>query len=100
MNKQEILNYLANHKNKFINDGVIILGLFGSFARQENTNLSDIDILIETLDTFRKNHIGFRAFIKLDDIKEQLKKDLKRDIDIVDKTCLKDKYILERTIYV
>ena len=48
MTKQTILKYLSlnqdNYKKQF---GINKLGLFGSYARDEATSKSDIDILIE-----------------------------------------------------
>jgi predicted nucleotidyltransferase len=46
--KQEILAYLVNNKELFYEQfNVIKIGIFGSFARNEQTENSDIDILIE-----------------------------------------------------
>ena len=46
--KDEILNYLKEHKDEFEKKfGLSKIGLFGSFARDEATNNSDMDILIE-----------------------------------------------------
>uniref|UniRef100_A0A7V5XGB4 Nucleotidyltransferase n=1 Tax=Thermodesulfobacterium geofontis TaxID=1295609 RepID=A0A7V5XGB4_9BACT len=47
-NLEEIKRILAEHKEKIReNYGVQIIGIFGSYARGEQTELSDIDILIE-----------------------------------------------------
>lgn len=47
MNKQEILNYLTEHKAEFENRfGISLTALFGSFARNEAREESDIDLLI------------------------------------------------------
>jgi predicted nucleotidyltransferase len=46
--KEYIINYLSEHKNEFSKKfGITKLGLFGSYARGEATNNSDIDILVE-----------------------------------------------------
>lgn len=48
MTKMEILNYLTAHKAEFKERfGVIRIGLFGSFARDEQNEDSDIDLAIE-----------------------------------------------------
>jgi len=45
--KQEVLTLLNNHKADLQNSGVARLGLFGSFARNEQRDGSDVDLLIE-----------------------------------------------------
>ncbi len=103
MTKKQILNYLSQQKNSFSEDGITILGLFGSFARDEANAQSNIDILIDTNATFLEKYRGFQAFIRLDEIKEQLKNDLHYEIDMIDKQGLlqhNNHYILEKAIYV
>ena len=44
----EILNYLQENKAAFLDAyGIRKIGLFGSYARDEQTEQSDVDILIE-----------------------------------------------------
>ncbi len=48
MTKHEILKYLFEHKDEFYEKFKITkIGLFGSYARDEATKESDIDIVIE-----------------------------------------------------
>ena len=48
MTKEYIINYLKEHKDEFSQKfGITKLGLFGSYAKGNATNTSDIDILIE-----------------------------------------------------
>ena len=48
MNKNEALNLLRSHKPALAERyGVTALALFGSFARDQATNSSDVDILVE-----------------------------------------------------
>jgi predicted nucleotidyltransferase len=56
------------------------LGIFGSYAKNTNTKLSDIDILIEF-----KKPIGFKFF----ELKEQLELKLQNKIDLTTKKALK-----------
>ena len=58
LTKDEILDYLKEIKPKLQEDGIIKLGLFGSFAMGNFHDFSDIDIFIETGDKFVKN-MGF-----------------------------------------
>ncbi len=73
---EEILTYLKNNKN-FLYDrfGVIRIGIFGSFVRNEQTHSSDIDMVVE-IEKSRKNIHNFFQ------LKRFLEKDLAREIDI------------------
>ena len=103
MNKQTILETLSKIKPLYAKDGLVLLGLFGSYARDEASESSDIDILIETTPLFLEKYKGFKAFNKLDSLKEDLKAIFHKEIDFVDKTGLlqhNNEYILEKTLYV
>ena len=48
MDKQEIIDFLRLHKQELnIKFGVLTIGLFGSYAKGEENENSDIDILVE-----------------------------------------------------
>ncbi len=48
MNREEIIDFLSAHKTEFKQDfGLVKIGLFGSYARGENFEGSDIDIVVE-----------------------------------------------------
>ena len=48
MNREEVLDLLRSHKPVLAEQfGVTELALFGSFARDEATDLSDVDILVK-----------------------------------------------------
>ena len=103
MTKEYILEELTKLQPLFNKEGVNILGLFGSYSRDEATQNSDIDILIETTPKFLNDNIGWDAFVKLDELKILLKEKFKKDIDFADKQGLLDHnnaYILNKTIYV
>jgi len=71
------------------------IGIFGSFVRNEQSNKSDIDILVEFIEP-----IGFFKFLELE---EKLSKILKRRVDLATKNALKQavkKEILRDIIYV
>ncbi len=75
MKKEEILNYLKNHKDEFAKKYQISkLALFGSFAKDENYESSDIDIAIET---------KLSDYFLLYDLKESLEKAFGTKVDIV-----------------
>lgn len=103
MTKNEILQTLKELKPKYEAEGFEILGLFGSYARDEATESSDIDILIDTKQEFLDKYRGFQAFAKFDDIKEELKAVLHKEIDFVDRQGLLQRgseYIINKAIYV
>ena len=72
LTKDEILDYLKEIKPKLQKDGIAKLGLFGSFARGNFYDFSDIDIFIETGDKFVKN-MGFsKGILYYDMLKKQI----------------------------
>lgn len=72
------------------------IGVFGSYSRSEQTQKSDIDILV----TFSEDaHIGFFKFLELE---EFLSKQLGIKVDLVTKDALKPMLkdrILNETVY-
>lgn len=104
MDKNTILLKLRELKPFYEKEGLILVGLFGSFARDEAKSDSDIDILYDLEpQKFLSLYPGFQAFSKLSDVKNELKTIFQRDIDFADKSTLNvvgKKYILKDTIYV
>ena len=94
----EVLEFLRNHRQTLQSDFRIVkLGLIGSFARGEQTEKSDIDLLEEfepnTDDLFGKK-------LKLKDL---LRTSLHRDVDICREKYVKPRiksYLLKEAIYV
>ncbi len=75
MHKKQLLVELKNFKDvRQRQYGIVKLGVFGSFARGEESDVSDVDIVLETEtpDLFNIVHI-----------KEDLEKQLNLSIDIV-----------------
>jgi len=97
--KDKILSVLKNLKPKYEKDGVVLLGLFGSYAQGRQTDLSDIDIVYRlNYDKFsEKYRDGFSKLLRLDAIKEDLEKRLKTKVDFVPD---KNKIILDEVLYV
>ena len=98
LTKEEILQYLSVNKDLFKKKyNIIKLGIFGSFARDEQTKDSDIDLIIEMeLDTKE-------IFEKKQEIKEILKQKYNRNIDICRERSIKPifrNFILNEAIYV
>lgn len=75
MKKDEILAYLKSHKDEFAQRYQIShIALFGSFARDENSEDSDIDIAIDT---------SLSDYLLLYDFKESLEKAFDTKVDLV-----------------
>ena len=82
-------------------DGFIIEGVFGSYARGEETPQSDVDLLYSLTRSFVEHYRGFAAFSRLEEIKNFLRNELGKEIDIAAKNGLSKtgkKYILKDLI--
>jgi len=85
LNLTTVKNTLLAHKQRLSNKyGMSSLAIFGSYARNQQTDQSDLDILVEF-----NRPIG-SEFIDLADELEQL---LKVKIDLVSKKGIKEKYL-------
>lgn len=103
LNSEIILKKLKDINPSIEKDGIKLLGLFGSYSRNEATDKSDIDILIETTPYFLEQYKGLQAFTKLEELKINLENIFHKNVDIVDKQGLiqnNNKYILNKAIYV
>jgi predicted nucleotidyltransferase len=72
MTKNIILNYLKNKKEELHKKyGIVSLGLYGSYARDEATDKSDIDIFYE-----RDNNFELDSGLEFMNINKQFADDL------------------------
>jgi predicted nucleotidyltransferase len=99
MNKrEEILDFLRANKELLRSKySIAKIGIFGSYARNEQTEKSDIDFILEyeenATDLFNKDY----------SLREYLKSAFKKDVDICHEGSIKPifkPYILKDTIYV
>jgi len=75
MQKEDILKFLASHKEEFKDKYTVTkLGLFGSHARGEATEQSDIDIVV----SMQKPD----AFLLIG-LKDEIEESLKTHVDII-----------------
>ena len=82
---QEIKATLTDHKNKLFRDYPLkSIAIFGSYSRAEQTDTSDLDLLVEFSDP-----IGIR-FI---DLAEDLEDILGLKVDVVSKKGVKEGYL-------
>ena len=97
LTSDEIISFLAENKTHFrAHFHCSEIGLFGSFARNEQTNESDIDILV-VFEPETPNLYGVEQ-----ELKEYLKNHFKKDIDICSKKWIRPVFkplILNEVIY-
>ncbi|MFP4487628.1 MAG: nucleotidyltransferase family protein [Campylobacterales bacterium] len=102
MKREQILTKLKELKPKYSQEGIIIQGLFGSHSRDEATDSSDIDILIEAKPDFASKY-GFKAIERINEIRDELTAFFGTPVDLADRTGMGKtgkKFIIDRTIYV
>ena len=93
--RQQILRTLKTHREKIQALGALRLGLFGSHARGEATDSSDLDFLVEFAP-------GAKSFDNYMDLKALLEELFGRRVDLVLSTVIKPRIrdkILQETIY-
>lgn len=85
LTKNQIIETLKSKANSLVEFGVLEIGLFGSFYRNEATLSSDIDLLID----LEKEKKTFRNFMSLNYYLEDI---FNRKVELVTKQSL-SKYI-------
>jgi len=98
LTKQNILQFLTENKDYFRKEfHVSKIGIFGSFARNEQRDDSDIDFLIEM-----ENDVSNIYDLKWN-LREFLKKQFNREVDICNQKHIKPfakEFILKDAVYV
>ncbi len=82
LSKQNIVTILRQHKPELSKFGVSDIGLFGSYSRNEQSNHSDIDLLID----FEPEKENFDNYMAVYDLFEKIFKNKK--IEVVTKNGL------------
>ena len=97
--KNSILLKLKELKPTYEKEGLILLGLFGSYAKDTQTKFSDIDVAYKLdYDKFSlKYKGGFVKLIRIDEVKEELQAIFHTPIDLIPDT---NKSILKELINV
>ena len=62
--KQEVIDIIKANLSNFALFGVTEVGLFGSFAREEQTDSSDIDLLVNLQDCSWDNYCQLLNFVE------------------------------------
>ena len=81
LNKESIIKILKKEAKKLADFGVLEIGLFGSYIRNEQTINSDIDLLID----IKKEKKTFKNFMSLNYFLEDI---FKRKVELVTKQSL------------
>lgn len=84
--KENVISAIRSHKTEFPKFGVQKIGLFGSYLRNEHSNKSDIDLLID----FEPGKENFDNYMAAYDLVENIFRGQK--VDLVTKNGL-SKYI-------
>ncbi|MBI2119129.1 MAG: nucleotidyltransferase family protein [Elusimicrobia bacterium] len=64
LNKEEIIKSIQKHRSSIQEYGVRRLGLFGSYARGENIETSDIDFIVEFNTKSFDNYMGLKFYLE------------------------------------
>lgn len=94
MKRDEIIATLRAHEPELRAAGVKSLALFGSVARGEQRDDSDIDVVVQLTEEAARG--GFAYFGRIDALSQQLQKILQGPVDVVTEPVRKDK--LRRSI--
>ena len=99
----EIQAYLRQLKPSLHEEGIEMIGVFGSFARGDADESSDIDVLVETTPRLAERYGPLGAFNRLADLKTALGELFGRNVDLADRAGLSaigEKYILPEVRHV
>jgi predicted nucleotidyltransferase len=98
LSKEDILSFLEEKKEELFSEYQLIkIGLFGSFAKDEGTGDSDIDLIVE----FQPNTENLAE--KKSRIKALVRKQFNREVDLCREKYIKPYFksqILQSAIYV
>jgi len=85
MTKAQILHTLHKLKPLYEKEGLSIVGLFGSYAKEDHDQFSDIDIAyhIDHSRFSQKFQDGFSKILRLEHIKEELESILHKKVDLI-----------------
>lgn len=82
--QENILHFLRDIKPEFSQNGIIPVGLFGSFARGEESIYSDIDIAIQKKEDFFSHQSAYAYFDEINRLKHLIVKQFHRNTDVFD----------------
>jgi predicted nucleotidyltransferase len=89
MKSEEIISKLRAHEPELRAAGVVSLALFGSAARDEQREESDVDVVVQLSNEARRE--GFAYFGRLDSLSRRLREILQRPVDVVAEPIRKER---------
>ena len=89
MSSEDIITKLRAHEEELRAAGVTSLALFGSSARGEAREDSDVDVVVRLTDEARRG--GFAYFGRIDSLSRRLAEILERPVDVVAEPIMKDR---------
>ena len=95
MNRNDAIDIITQNLEEIRKLGVISIGIFGSTARNEAKDDSDIDVIVK----FEKDKINFDNYM---DLKFYLEKIFQKKVDVLSDTAIKPyakEKILQDVIY-
>ncbi len=101
--RSSIQGQLRILRDKYSEEGFILCGVFGSMARGDEQEGSDIDILYRLEQGFHVRYRGLDALARIDEIRLELESGLDLSVDLADEDCLDDvgrRYVLPERINV
>jgi uncharacterized protein len=81
VNRSDVLERLRDHRDELTRLGVAYLALFGSVARDQAGDLSDVDVVVDTTDGKAP------GLFKLGKIADQLGHILGRSVDVISRAA-------------
>jgi predicted nucleotidyltransferase len=89
MKQDEVIKMLRTHEPELRAEGVASLSVFGSIARGEERNDSDIDVVVRLTDDPARG--GFAFFGQIDKLSRRLEAILGRAVDVVAEPVQKER---------
>jgi hypothetical protein len=89
MTRDDIISTLRAHERELRASGVTSLVLFGSAARGEQRDDSDVDVVVQLTEEARSE--GFAYFGRIDTLTRKLADILHRPVDVVAEPIMKDR---------
>lgn len=91
---------LLRLRSRLSAEGFVIVGVSGSYARNEEAPNSDLDLLYEIPDPegFAERYGGFGSFTRLMEIKREIETEIKIPVDLISLGSLNEigrKYLLK-----
>ena len=85
---EEIRRILEGKRAALAEEGFVITGFFGPYARGEESHESDIDILFSISDGFVDRHGGMGALARIEAVRLMLEEELCIQVSLTDRETL------------